>query len=65
MYQEGEVIDYQSDGENAGMKDLLSKFNDVDAVREQANRQHQRELAEQWEKEDAAFLSSPWGCEPS
>ncbi len=53
LYQQGNII-YESNGINTGMNELLTKFDHVDTVRQQANLKHQKEYAEQLAKEEAA-----------
>jgi len=52
LFNEGE-LSFKSDGANYAYKNLIPKFNNVTATREQANLNHQQEYAEQLEKEDA------------
>jgi len=53
LYEEGSIV-YESDGDSIAFKELLTKFDNVDAVRVQANAQHQSEYSEQLAKEEEA-----------
>ena len=58
FFTDGELLnngelEYESDGNNAGYKAFIPKFDNISATREQANQEHQQEYAEQLEQEDA------------
>lgn len=52
LHHEGQLV-YKSDGQNSIYKEILSKFEDVSGVRNQANQQHQQEYSQQLEQENA------------
>ena len=51
IFNEGNLV-FTSDGINALFKELIPKFEDASGVREQANKEHQQEYAEQNAKEE-------------
>jgi hypothetical protein len=50
LFNQGELV-YNSDGENTAFKELIPMFGDISGTREQANKEHQQEYAEQNAKE--------------
>ena len=51
LFNQGDLV-FNSDGQNSVYKALIPKFGNVSATREQANKEHQQEYAEQNAKEE-------------
>lgn len=51
LFNQGELV-FNSDGQNSAYKELIPKFDDITGTREQANKEHQKEYAEQNAKEE-------------